>query len=65
MMLLLAEDALVNGVKLAARGMLFDKTLEKLLQLALACELDIARASPVNDRAAQPVWAHLNYEGDD
>ena len=61
----MAEDALVNGVKLAACGRLSDDALEKLLQLALACELDIARASPVNDRAAQPVWANLNYVGDD
>ena len=35
-------------------------SLEKLLQLALACEMGIARASTVNARGEQPVWKYLN-----
>ena len=60
---LLAEDALVHGVQLAVAGRLSGASLKKLLQLALAVELDIARASPLNDRGAQPLWRHLNYTG--
>ena len=60
---LLAEDALVHGVELAAAGRLSRDSLEKLLQLALAAELDIARVSPLNDRGTQPLWRHLNYTG--
>ena len=60
---LLAEDALVHGVELAAAGRLSRDSLEKLLQLALAVELDIARVSPLNDRGTQPLWRHVNYTG--
>ena len=53
--LLLMEDALVNGVLLAYNAKLSVEALEKLLQLALACDLDIQRASLINDRGAQPL----------
>ena len=62
MTLMLAEDALVHGVQLTAESLLSVGALEKLLQLALACEIDIARASTVNDRCTQPVWKYLNAE---
>ena len=63
--LLLAEDSLVNGVLLAATSpaRLSVEALEELLQLALACDLDILRASLLNDRGAQPVWKCLSYAG--
>ena len=61
--LLLTEDSLVNGVLLAFNAKLSVEALEKLLQLALACDLDIRRASLINDRGAQPVWKCLSYVG--
>ena len=60
MTFMLVEDALVRGVQLAAETILNIDSLEKLLQLALACEVDIARASTVNARGEQPVWKYLN-----
>ena len=57
--LLLAEDALVNGVRLTASEHLEMEALKHLLELALICELDIARASPLNDRAALPISEFL------
>ena len=62
--LLLAEDALVHGVGLAAAGRLSLEALEYMLGLAIVCELDIARASPLNERGAQPLQRHLEYAGD-
>ena len=52
----------MHGVRLAAsaESVLSIESLEKLLQLALACEIDIARASTVNARGEQPVWRYLN-----
>ena len=60
MTLMLAEDALVHGVQLTAESLLGVGALEKLLQLAVTCEIDIARASTVNERGTQPVWKYLN-----
>ena len=64
-MLLLAEDSLVKGVQLATASRLSTDALPALLELAQACELDIARASPVNDRDSHPLLEYVNYGGEE